>query len=222
MPAPELPGRRERRRAQTLDHVAAIAMRLFESQGYDATTMEQIAQQSDLAKGTLYNHFPTKDAILAHWVHLKLADDTRRLHAAIDWQAGFGEQLSRLLEESAEWTEQHRDYLLDYFRFRFLNIESELQGGGAESGSGDDLPRDLIGLFDALIAAAQKNGTLRTDVSSAHLASLLHHLYFGALMRWLTLPGLVLREEFEVIADLFIAGAQAGKDAKAARRRQQP
>ena len=196
-------------------------MRLFESQGYDATTMEQIAQQSDLAKGTLYNHFPTKDAILAHWVHLKLADDTQRLHAAIDWQAGFGEQLSHLLEASTEWTGQHRDHLLDYFRFRFLNIESELQGGGAKSNSGD-LPRDLIGLFDALIAAAQKNGTLRTDVSSAHLASLLHHLYFGALMRWLTLPGLVLREEFAVIADLFITGAQAGKDAKAARRKQQP
>lgn len=217
MPVPELPGRRERRRAQTLDHVATIAMRLFESQGYDATTMEQIAQQADLAKGTLYNHFPTKDAILAHWVHLKLADDTRRLHAAIDWEAGFGDQLSRLLEESAEWTGQHRDYLLDYFRFRFLNIESELGGAGNEEG---DLPRDLSGLFEALIAAGQRNGTLRSDVSSAHLASLLHHLYFGALMRWLTLPGLELREEFAVIADLFIAGAQAGKSAKPSRKRQ--
>lgn len=217
MPVPELPGRRERRRAQTLDHVATIAMRLFESQGYDATTMEQIAQQADLAKGTLYNHFPTKDAILAHWVHLKLADDTRRLHAAIDWEAGFGEQLSRLLEESAEWTGQHRDYLLDYFRFRFLNIESELGGAGNEEG---DLPRDLSGLFEALIAAGQHNGTLRSDVSSAHLASLLHHLYFGALMRWLTLPGLELREEFAVIADLFIVGAQAGKSTKPSRKRQ--
>ena len=49
MTEPEPPGRRERRRTQTLDHVAATAMRLFEAQGYDATTMEQIAQQSDVA-----------------------------------------------------------------------------------------------------------------------------------------------------------------------------
>ncbi len=217
MPEPELPGRRERRRVQTLDHVAATAMRLFEVQGYDATTMEQIAQQSDLAKGTLYNHFPTKDAILAHWVHLALAADTQRLHATIDWHAGFGAQLAHLLEASAEWTESHRSYLLDYFRFRFLNIESELRGGGDSDG---ETPRDLSGLFETLIAAAQQDGTLRTDVSAAHFASLLHHLYFGALMRWLTLPGLVLRDEFAVIADLFIAGARAGAGAKSPRKRQ--
>lgn len=205
MPAPELPGRRERRRVQTLDLVASTAMRLFDAQGYGATTMEQIAQESDLAKGTLYNHFPTKEAILAHWVHMELAADTQRLHATIDRNADFGAQLTSLLDASAEWTERHRDYLLDYFRFRFLNIESEI-GGRDETAA----PRDLAGLFETLIAAAQQNGALRTDVSSGHFASLLHHLYFGALMRWLTLPGLVLRDEFAVIAELFIVGAGSG------------
>ncbi|WP_322745834.1 helix-turn-helix domain-containing protein [Variovorax paradoxus] len=210
---PDPPGRRERRRTQTLDHVASTAMRLFEAQGYDATTMEQIAQQSDVAKGTLYNHFPTKEAILAHWVHLELVVDAQRLHASIDPKAGFTVQLTGLLDASAEWSERYRAYLLDYFRFRFLNIESELGGGGDRS-----TPRDLSGLFEALIAAAQQAGTLRTDVSAAHLASLLHHLYFGALMRWLTLPGLVLRDEFAVVVDLFVGGARAAPKPVARRR----
>ncbi|MFS2050031.1 helix-turn-helix domain-containing protein, partial [Variovorax sp. CT11-76] len=78
MPVPEIPGRRERRRVQTLDHVATTAMQLFEAQGYDATTMEQIALRADVAKGTLYNHFATKEAVLAHWIHLELAADTAR------------------------------------------------------------------------------------------------------------------------------------------------
>lgn len=198
-------------------------MHLFETQGYDATTMEQIAQQSDLAKGTLYNHFPVKGAILAHWVQLELAADVQRLHAAIDRRADFSAQLRHLLGASAEWTERHRDYLLDYFRFRFLNIEREL-GGGGDDGVAGDAPRDLSGLFETLIAAAQQDGRLRRDVSAAHLASLLHHLYFGALMRWLTLPGLVLRDEFAVIAELFVAGARAAssderKKPKSVRRR---
>lgn len=212
MTEPEPPGRRERRRTQTLDHVASTAMRLFEAQGYDATTMEQIAQQSDVAKGTLYNHFPTKEAILAHWVHLELVVDAQRLHASIDPKAGFTAQLTGLLEASAEWSERYRAYLLDYFRFRFLNIESEL--GGGDRGT----PRDLSGLFEALISSAQQAGTLRIDVSAAHLASLLHHLYFGALMRWLTLPGLVLREEFAVVVDLFVGGARAAPKPSARRR----
>ncbi len=209
---PDPPGRRERRRTQTLDHVASTAMRLFEAQGYDATTMEQIAQQSDVAKGTLYNHFPTKEAILAHWVHLELVVDAQRLHASIDPKAGFTAQLTGLLDASAEWSERYRAYLLDYFRFRFLNIESEL--GGGDRGT----PRDLSGLFEVLIVAAQQAGMLRTDVSAAHLASLLHHLYFGALMRWLTLPGLVLRDEFAVVVDLFVGGARAAPKPSARRR----
>ena len=43
------PGRRERKRAQTLDHLAAVAFALFEEHGYDAVTMEQIAVASDVA-----------------------------------------------------------------------------------------------------------------------------------------------------------------------------
>ncbi|AGU52753.1 transcriptional regulator, TetR family [Variovorax paradoxus B4] len=204
MPAPELPGRRERRRAQTLDHVATTAMQLFEANGYDATTMEQIALQADVAKGTLYNHFATKEAILAHWVHMELAADTQRLRGLVAQPGGFEPRLMRLLDASAEWSQRHRAYLLDYFRFRFLNIEDELGAGDV-----DERPRDLAGLFALLVAQAQDDGTLRADVPAEHLSSLLHHLYFGALMRWLTLPGLVLTDEFAVIVDIFVHGAGA-------------
>lgn len=204
MLAPDVPGRRERRRAQTLDHVASTAMQLFEASGYDATTMEQIALQADVAKGTLYNHFATKEAILAHWVHMELAADTQRLRDVVDMPGGFEPRLMRLLDASAEWSQRHRGYLLDYFRFRFLNIQDEI--GGRET---DERPRDLAGLFALLIEHAQEDGTLRADVPAEHLASLLHHLYFGALMRWLTLPGLELGREFAVIVEIFANGARA-------------
>ncbi|WP_260590727.1 TetR/AcrR family transcriptional regulator [Variovorax sp. DXTD-1] len=197
-------GRRERRRAQTLDSVATIAMRLFEANGYNATTMEQIALQADVAKGTLYNHFPTKEAILAHWVHKELAEDTQRLSRLAEKPGSFESRLMQLLDASAEWSERYRAYLLDYFRFRFLNIEDELDAGDAQG-----RPRDLAGLFALLIAQAQQDGTLRADLPAEHLASLLHHLYFGALMRWLTQPGLVLGDEFAVIVEIFVSGARA-------------
>jgi AcrR family transcriptional regulator len=179
-------------------------MQLFEANGYNATTMEQIALQADVAKGTLYNHFPNKEAILAHWVHLELEADVQRLHEAVDPKAGFAVQLAGLLDASAEWSERYRAYLLDYFRFRFLNIEDELDTAKAREG-----PRDLAGLFALLIEQAQQDGTLRADVPAGHLASLLHHLYFGALMRWLTQPGLVLGDEFAVIVEIFVSGARA-------------
>lgn len=191
-----------------LDQIATTAMQLFEAHGYDMTTMEQIALQADVAKGTLYNHFETKEAVLAHWVHMELAADTERLRGVIEIESerpgDFESRLGRLLEASVEWSQRYRAYLLAYFRFRFLNIESELEGCNAEG-----RPRDLAGLFTLLIERAQHDGTLRADVPAEHLASLLHHLYFGALMRWLTLPGLVLADEIGVIVQIFVDGARA-------------
>lgn len=39
------------------------AYELFTSQGYAATSMRQIAEKSDLALGSIYNHFPSKEAL---------------------------------------------------------------------------------------------------------------------------------------------------------------
>ena len=152
-----------------------------------------------------YNHFATKEAVLAHWIHLELAADTARLAELVGAPGGFEARLARLLDASAAWSRRHRAYLLDYFRFRFLNIESEIDGGGDPEGR----PRDLIGLFALLIRDAQQAGSLRDDLAPEHLAQLLHHLYFGALMRWLTLPGLVLGEEFAAIVAVFVEGTRA-------------
>lgn len=38
--------------------ILSVAMRLFKEQGVNATSMEQIAQEVDIAEGTLYNYFP--------------------------------------------------------------------------------------------------------------------------------------------------------------------
>ncbi len=45
--------------------------------GYESVTMEQIAAAADVARGTLYNHFPFKEAVLAYWIHGQLAKDLR-------------------------------------------------------------------------------------------------------------------------------------------------
>jgi len=202
MPSIDTPGRRERKRVQMLEHLARTAFRLFESQGYESVTMEQIAAAADVAKGTLYNHFPIKEALLAHWVHMNLACDLKQLPADVGKQAGFVSGIMTLLNASADWCERYRGYLPHYLRFRFLNLEP------APSGRRDEAPpSDLKGAFEIRIREAQQSGELRKDIAAPHMAALLHHLYFGALMRWLMLPRLVLRKEFAIVVRLFLEGA---------------
>lgn len=48
------------------------ALRLFREHGYDATTVEEITEAADVAKGTFFNYFETKEAILPALAGLRL------------------------------------------------------------------------------------------------------------------------------------------------------
>jgi len=51
------------RRAATRAAILKKARDLFGSQGFAATTMDQIATGASVAKGAVYHHFPTKEAL---------------------------------------------------------------------------------------------------------------------------------------------------------------
>ena len=56
-------GRRERERARRAQDILAAAERVFAVHGFDATTVEQIAQEAEYAVGTIYLYFKDKHAL---------------------------------------------------------------------------------------------------------------------------------------------------------------
>ena len=53
-------GRRERKKLETRQRISTAAFALFVERGYEATTVEAIAERADVAKGTVFNYFPQK------------------------------------------------------------------------------------------------------------------------------------------------------------------
>ena len=51
------------RRAATSEAILTAARRLFGMQGFAATTMDDIADSARVAKGAVYHHFKTKEAV---------------------------------------------------------------------------------------------------------------------------------------------------------------
>ncbi|MGW0864012.1 TetR/AcrR family transcriptional regulator [Streptomyces sp. NPDC002611] len=58
------PGLRERKKIKTRRAIRGATYALIEEQGYDATTIEQIADRAEVSPSTVFRYFPTKEDIV--------------------------------------------------------------------------------------------------------------------------------------------------------------
>jgi AcrR family transcriptional regulator len=92
MPGSALPGAghdrpdglRERKKARTRAAIREHALRLFREQGYQRTTVEQIAAAAEVSPSTFFRYFPTKEDVV-----LQDDMDTRMIEALERQPAGL-------------------------------------------------------------------------------------------------------------------------------------
>lgn len=193
--------RRQRKRAQTANHLSSTAFRLFEAHGYDAVTMEQIAAEADVAKATLYNYFPVKEALIAHRFREDIAAGMIERASALAACACFESRMQYLLRESAAWHTARKAYLPQYLRY----LTSQARYG-------EDTPCDAnadVGgrqILTLMFAAAQDSGEVDTRQPAAQIAGSFEFLLFGAVAAWLSDPSVDLTTRFLAAFDLAMHG----------------
>ncbi|MFD1535800.1 TetR/AcrR family transcriptional regulator [Nonomuraea guangzhouensis] len=68
-------GLREKKKEQTRRRIAEVALRMFAERGYEAVTVNEIAEAAEVAKVTLFTYFPTKECLVLDVVK----DDTAKI-----------------------------------------------------------------------------------------------------------------------------------------------
>ena len=162
--------RRVRKKARTRREILEAALSLFEREGFDAVTVEQICQAADVARGTFFLHFPAKSALLLEWNRQLASDFRQRLSEP---RGSAAAEYRMLVDHVGRHWVRHADVMGAMLR-------DFLTQAGAES--------DLRALVEEIVRRGQERGEFRGNVSPRLAATAL--LTTAAA----TLAGAVFRE----------------------------
>ncbi|WP_371660594.1 TetR/AcrR family transcriptional regulator [Streptomyces sp. NBC_00280] len=103
---------KQRRRGDTRQRIQDVALELFAEQGYEKTSLREIAERLDVTKAALYYHFKTKEEII-----VSLFEDlTKPIEDLIEW----GRQQPHTLDTKQEIVRRYSEALTEaapLFRF---------------------------------------------------------------------------------------------------------
>jgi len=194
----QLEGRRERKKRETRDRILQVARRQFTRQGYDAVTVEALAEAADISKPTLFNYFPSKMAILQALV----PGVDERFAAAIErFRAEGGtaeEQLARFFAYGAEMTRKTPMLTRALLVLALRAYDEPLYGMDQHRWP------SLHHSFCAMLRDGVARGEVRTDISVERMTHYLTGIYVYGLLSWLADP------KYSVDAELAVAASFLG------------
>ncbi|MGV9252951.1 TetR/AcrR family transcriptional regulator [Streptomyces sp. NPDC003697] len=134
-------GTRQQRRGNTRQRIQDVALALFAEQGYEKTSLREIAERLGVTKAALYYHFKTKEEII-----VSLFEDlTQPINDLIEW----GSAQPHTLETKQEIIRRYSQALADAAPlFRFMQ---ENQATVRELRIGDTFKDRMRGLRDIVI-----------------------------------------------------------------------
>jgi AcrR family transcriptional regulator len=183
-------GRREQQREQMRQRLLSAALELFEDQGYDATTIDQIADHADVARQTVLNHYPAKKDFVAAWgerrrYELAALEDVP-VESARDGLHRIMSALAEINVREERLTRQLREVRI--------------------------VPQPVPEAMFRIVREGRERGEIAGSADPQVAAEIVAAVYFDTLSRWLIEeePGFDLRQELNSRLDLLMNGL-AGK-----------
>ena len=170
--------RRERSKQRVRGRLYTSALELFTEQGYERTTIDQITERADVARGTFFNHFQRKEDLITTWAERRQ------------------DKLQSFMEESLRFTDNDVTLHLERCMVALADFNETERALtrvmlAAWVKSGQPLleePDDAGGMFSKIISMGQVRGEVAPGIDPIQAGNVLRDSYLGVLYRWTKTP----------------------------------
>ncbi|MDH6124598.1 TetR/AcrR family transcriptional regulator [Kitasatospora sp. GP82] len=167
------PGRRERNKQRIRERVYQAALELFAEQGYDATSVDAIAERADVARGTFFNHFQRKEDLITEWGERRRARLKAELEGDVYAEGGeFELRLQRCMTVLSRINEEERHTTP-------AMLQAWVQAGQPLL----EEPYAAL-IFAEIVERGRTGGEFAPGVDPVLVGNILRDTYLGALYRW--------------------------------------
>ncbi len=170
-----LKGKKER----TKEIIFKNAVALFLEHGYDNTTVQEITEKADVAKGTFFSHFPTKDSILTYLGEQRVEMMREHLENELFHIDCAKEQIHKLFDLLAIASEEDKEVtkLIAYERLKTLY--------SSDFANETKNKLELRNILENILSKGQQNEEFRKDFLPIHVADILIGIYFYTMLQWI-------------------------------------
>lgn len=169
------PTRRERKKEETRLRIFEAAVDLFREKGFEQTTIDEITERADVGRGTFFNYFPRKEAVLSYLLGDAMARAEEESEAILAADQPTREKVASLFCRALAALEQDPELS------RFV-VREMLQRAFAGAPSHDKPGRALLA---RLVQQGVERGEIRGDVPAYRLESMLIGAQMTTVMSWL-------------------------------------
>ncbi|MCL6633833.1 MAG: TetR/AcrR family transcriptional regulator [Alicyclobacillus herbarius] len=189
--------------------IALAAVKLFEQKGYHATSVQDIADEVGLQKGSLYHYIHSKEDLLLQIAHQAITDFNQRLEQVLNSEMSAREKLVQAIEN-------HLTVSISNLQTTTVLLREAFSLGEPQHRVIQDLTDRYLNLWTQILIDGKESGEFTVEEPKITALALLGACNW--VYRWYRPEGaLDAKEITKVFGDLFLHGllADGGRESAA-------
>ena len=196
---------REAKKQKTKKAILEAAISLFSENGYENTSIENIAKIAGVGKGTVYGYFHTKKDIIKGFCEYELEKIHMKLVNGSNQDAPVLEQMLTIYMTEFHHVTQNKEFGRLFMREAVFPHDSDIQNNL-------EIDDKYFQILFPILEKGQDRGELRKDAELLHITAHFYSLYILIISSWYT--GRISTEEVEPAMELLFRQVLEGLQPK--------